>query len=241
MVWEIATAQSLGGRGNQEDSVLAIGPKAGQPILLAVADGAGGHADGEKASQAAIRHLTSAFADPPRDEAAARKWLAQSIEQAHGKVSALGQGPTAPRTTIVAAWIGASAAMAGHVGDSRLYHFRAGKLVMRTRDHSVVQLLLDMGRLKEAEIRNHPDRSRLTKALGGNEVVEPDVEPFSIQPGDALALCSDGVWEHAEPSEFASALQARDLRAAARQLVDRAVSRGGPEADNATLILARLG
>jgi serine/threonine protein phosphatase PrpC len=171
MAWEIATAQSLGGRDNQEDALIVLGSGDKAPLVLVVADGAGGHADGEKASKAATDRLKSAFAKAPADVVAAKQWLAQTITQADKDVSALGGGPAAPRTTIVCAWIGNGQAIAGHVGDSRLYHFKDGKAQFRTRDHSVVQLLLDMKRLKESELRNHPDRSRLTKALGGNDGV----------------------------------------------------------------------
>ncbi|MDF3074154.1 MAG: putative serine/threonine phosphatase [Alphaproteobacteria bacterium] len=238
MAWEIAAAQSLGGRDNQEDALIVLGDKA--PLVLVVADGAGGHADGEKASKAAIDRMKSAFAKAPAEIAAARQWLAQAIAQADKDVSALGGGPAAPRTTIVCAWITNGQAIAGHVGDSRLYHFKDGKVQFRTRDHSVVQLLLDMKRLKESELRNHPDRSRLTKALGGNDGVEPELADLAIAAGDGLALCSDGVWEHLEPQEIATALQGEVLETAAQELVKLAAGRGGSDADNATLILARM-
>jgi serine/threonine protein phosphatase PrpC len=104
----------------------------------------------------------------------------------------------------------------------------------------VVQLLLDMKRLKESELKNHPDRSRLTKALGGNDGVEAELADLAVAAGDGLALCSDGVWEHVEPQEIATALQAGSLEKAAQNLVKLAAGRGGSDADNATLILARM-
>lgn len=232
--WDIAAAQRLGGRETQEDGFIVL--HSGDVRLLAIADGAGGHADGEKASQAALQRLRSAFAGAPSDTAAARAWLAQAILDADRDVAVLG----APRTTIVAAWIGAGgAALACHVGDSRLYHFRNGAVGFRTRDHSVVQLLIDMGRLKEEEAGSHPDRSRLTRALGSGDLATPEIAELALRPGDGLALCSDGVWEHASADEIAIALRAPALDRAADELVERAVSRGGGTADNATLILAR--
>lgn len=238
MGWQIATAQSLGGRDNQEDSLLALAGESGGPMLIAVADGAGGHAEGEKASAAAIEALKRRFAQATAADGSA--WLKAAIGDAATSVSRLGSGPSAPRTTLVAAFCTANRAAIGHVGDSRLYHFSNGKLAFRTRDHSVVQLLVDMGRLKEDSVNHHPDRSRLTKALGGSEAVDFDVAELALAPGDGLLLCSDGVWEHARPQELEAALRADDLERAARQLVDAAVRRGGSDADNATLILARM-
>lgn len=232
--WDIAAVQCLGGRDTQEDGFVVL--HAGDIRLLAVADGAGGHADGEKASQAALQRLRTAFAGAPTDVAAARAWLGQAILDADRDVAALG----APRTTIVAVWIGAgNSALVCHVGDSRLYHFRDGAVGFRTRDHSVVQLLIDMGRLAEEEAGGHPDRSRLTKALGGGDLSLPGIEELALQPCDGLALCSDGLWEHVRPQEMAVALRVPVLDRAAEELVARAVERGGKDADNATLILAR--
>lgn len=240
MNWEIASAQSLGGRGNQEDAFAVLGRGDGKPRLLAVADGAGGHADGEKASRAAIERLSKAFAETPTDASAARQWMTRSFAEVDRDIAALGEGQMAPRTTLALVWVGDKQALAGHIGDSRLYHFRDGKLAFRSRDHSVVQLLLDMGRLKESEVRDHPDRSRLTKALGGGDGAEPEMTDLTLARGDGLALCSDGVWEQVETGEIEIALRAPALDLAADELVRRAVERGGTGADNATLILARL-
>ena len=240
MSWEIASAQSVGGRGNQEDAFAILDQGRGKPRLLAVADGAGGHADGEKASRAAIDRMTKAFDMAPNDVAAAKQWMARSFAEADHDVAALGKGQMGPRTTIVLVWIGEKQALAGHIGDSRLYHFQDGKLAFRSRDHSVVQLLLDMGRLQESEARDHPDRSRLTKALGGGDGGEPDMTELALVRGDGLALCSDGVWEHVELAEIEIALRAPALDRATDELVNLAVKRGGKGADNATLILARI-
>lgn len=240
MTWEIASAQSVGGRGNQEDALTIIDQGSGKPLMLAVADGAGGHADGEKASRAAVDRLTKTFAEAPHDITAAKEWMVRSFAGADRDIGALGEGQMAPRTTLVLAWIGDKQALAGHIGDSRLYHFKDGKLAFRSRDHSVVQLLLDMGRLQESEARDHPDRSRLTKALGGGDGGEPDMTELALARGDGLALCSDGVWEHVEAGEIEIALRAPALDRAADELVKLAVKRGGKGADNATLILARI-
>lgn len=236
MGWEIAGAQSLGGRDNQEDGLVILGETGAKPVLLAVADGAGGHADGEKASKTALDRLRQAFVQMPQNLAAARDWMRQAIIAADRDVAALGGA----RTTVVIVWLGAGKGLVGHVGDSRLYHFRSGKLGFRTRDHSVVQLLLDMARLQESEIADHPDRSRLTKALGSGDIDAPEMAEFDLAAGDGLVLCSDGVWEPLAADELEIALRAPALDREAERLVRQAVQRGGSDADNATIILARL-
>lgn len=235
--WRITTAQHVGGRRAQEDRLAVLRGRDGFPVLLAVCDGAGGHDDGEKAAMAAIDCLERAFAGI--GNAGAEDWLMRTINDADKAVAALGSGPTAPRTTAVAALFEAEGRGAvAHVGDSRLYLFRDGAVAFRTRDHSVVQLLQDMGRLKETEVAHHPDRSRLLKALGGGDVAA-DVSALRLQPGDGLALCSDGVWEHVTAEQIGVALGNRALDRAAEGLVAAAVKKGGRGADNATLVLAR--
>jgi len=242
MHWEIATAQSKGGRSNQEDALAVLDRRRDQPLVLALADGAGGHADGERASQAAIACIDRALDAAPTEPAAAEQWLAQTIAQANRDVMALGSGAAAPRTTLAVAWICRNAARFAHIGDSRIYHFRAGKLIWRSRDDSVVQLLVDMKKIGEQEALKHPDRNRLLKALGGADELELNpAAAGSVAGGDGLVLCSDGIWEHADAAALAAALATRNLEKAATELVRMAVGKGGNNADNASVILARLG
>ena len=116
----------------------------------------------------------------------------------------------------------------GHLGDSRLYCFRAGGIVAQTRDHSVVQSLVDAGYLAPQQLRTSPDRSKLLSALGDAERFDPAVEhtPFAIAPGDRFLLCTDGLWEYVQEAEMQQALQecgAADdwLRALERLVLER--------------------
>jgi serine/threonine protein phosphatase PrpC len=241
MNWEIATAQSRGGRSNQEDALAVLDKRRDRPLLLVLADGAGGHADGERAAQAAIVRAQAELDAAPTDPAAAESWLQMLVAAANRDVLALGSGPAAPRTTVVLAWICGDDARFVHVGDSRIYHFRHGKPLYRSHDDSVVQLLVDMKKIDEREALQHPDRNRLLKALGAD-----DLEPVSpvrarLKKGDGLVLCSDGIWEHAGNADLLAALGKADLEAAATELVRMAVGKGGNNADNASVILARLG
>jgi len=129
-----------------------------------------------------------------------------------------------------------------HIGDSRLYHFRKRKLLQRTRDHSVVQLLVDLGRVKEKEMAEHPDQSRLLKGLGGKEPPKPDFGQASLCPGDSFVLCSDGFWEHVSPSAMLKRLLRTDvsLRMRVKRLVKDALEDGGIEGDNIAVAVAQL-
>lgn len=240
MNWEIATAQSRGGRSTQEDALSVFDQRHGKPLVLALADGAGGHADGELASQAAIARVAKEFSAAPGDAASADAWLTETIVRANKDVTALGSGSAAPRTTLVLAWIAGTQALLSHIGDSRLYHFHAGQQAYRSRDDSVVQLLVDMKKVSEQEALKHPDRNRLLKALGADDLELNPAKAVTLAKGDGLVLCSDGIWEHAGAAELAASLAARDLEKSATELVRMAVGKGGANADNASVILARL-
>lgn len=110
---------------------------------------------------------------------------------------------------------------------------------MRTRDHSAVQLLMDLGEIAESEMANHPAQNRLYRCLGGDAPPKPDLGRIAIQPGDLLALCSDGVWEHITETELWETACANPPAVAAALLAAQAAQRGGATADNATLILLR--
>ena len=110
---------------------------------------------------------------------------------------------------------------------------------MRTRDHSPVQLLMDLGEIDESEMATHPAQNRLYRCLGGDTSPKADLGQLAIQTGDLLVLCSDGVWEHVPEEELWDAVRASGIVTAARHLTAQAVQRGGAVADNATLILLR--
>lgn len=237
--WHIGTAQNLGGRANQEDALGVFAAGEGRSVV-ALADGAGGHQGGEKASAAAIKTIQTLVANGSlMNDAAA---LSAAIDAANRAVAELSRtADDGPRTTLVVAAIDASKLAWAHVGDSRLYIFRNGKVLQRSHDDSVVQLLVDMNRISEEEALHHPDRNRLLKALGGGDIGDGQPGIIAVQAGDAIALCSDGVWEHVAPAEIAKALGAADLDQAARALNAKAVAASGKQADNASAILARLG
>jgi serine/threonine protein phosphatase PrpC len=162
-----------------------------------VADGLGGHAAGEFAAERAVAALLASLAAAP---ALGRDALAQAFARAGAALhDAQRERPAAfgCRTTAVVLAIEDGRALWAHVGDSRLYLLRGGRVQLHTRDHSVPQALVDAGALAQEEVRHHPDRNRVLRSIGGDEPVEPAFAqaPVALEPGDAFLLCTDGFWE----------------------------------------------
>ena len=123
----------------------------------------------------------------------------------------------------------------GHLGDSRLYCFRDGQIVAQTRDHSVVQSLVEAGLLDPKDLRTAPDRSKLLAAMGDLDAFEPRVtaEPFALQDRDKFLLCTDGLWEYVEEAELQSTLEdAASAEEWLRLLEARVLARGRKGQDN---------
>lgn len=237
--WDRGAASQQGGRQEQQDRWGVFqGP--GQAGLLAiVADGMGGHLDGALGAQIVVDVARDFAQNSPESlRAAPADALERLCQRMHEAINA--RSETA-RSTVVMAWLDRDQAHWLNIGDSRLYHFRHGQRLMRTRDHSAVQLLMDLGEIDESDMASHPAQNRLYRCLGGAETPKPDSGQFAVQDGDLLALCSDGVWEYVTEPELWETTRTQGPAAAARTLADQAARRGGKIADNATLILLRAG
>ncbi len=238
MNWETAKAAHIGGREEQQDRAEVLVSE--DRCLLVLADGMGGHRDGAMAAQAVVDAAREAWRDraPAGNDPAA--FLPDICLDAHGRINALDGDPEqSPRSTCVLFYAEAGEAHWLSVGDSRFYHFRKGKLISRTRDHSVVQMLVDIGKIAEEEMGRHPDQNRLLQSLGGADEPEPETGAGAVRDGDGFLLCSDGVWECVETAEMGKALNGSSLESAAEALVRNAAARGGSGGDNVTVALAR--
>ena len=210
--------------------------------LLVVCDGMGGHNAGEVASQMALETIVATVESAPLDTPP-RALLTHAIRTANERVYGLAGPDTIgrPGSTIVLALIQASGAVVGHVGDSRCYLIRHGQALALTKDHSVVQQMVDQGMITAEQAVGHPDANRILRALGVAESVEIDVRgdavPFGA--GDCFILCSDGLTDLVNGQEIARVVQgAGTPDRAAAMLVDLANERGGH--DNITVLLARV-
>ncbi len=219
-------------REGNEDSVYA-GPR-----VLAVADGMGGHAAGEVASAVAIAALAPLDEDAPggdllgvlRDRAdAANQHLRDMVA---GDPTLEGMG-----TTLTAFLFAGSRLGMLHIGDSRAYLLREGTLSQITHDHTLVQTLVDEGRISEEDATTHPQRSLITRALDGRDGIEPDLSMREVRAGDRYLLCTDGLTGPVGRTEtLHEALQLADPQESCDRLVQLALRGGGP--DNVTVIVA---
>jgi PPM family protein phosphatase len=206
--------------------------------LLAVADGMGGHAAGEVASAAVIDALRPLDTQVPAGELlhaldhAVRRasTTLRDLVQANPALSGMG-------TTLTALlWSGSQLGLV-HIGDSRAYLARDGELFQITEDHTLVQSLLDDGKITPAEVASHPQAMLLLRALSGDKNFEPDLQLRQARPGDRYLLCSDGLHRVAGPDAIAEVLlTVPDPDQAARDLLALAMDGGAP--DNITCIVA---
>lgn len=215
-----------------------------EAVLMVVADGMGGHAHGELASQSAVDFIGDLFrrsAQPRLDDPI--QFLSRALVDAHHSIVRAAQErrlPDVPRTTCVACVIQDDAAHWVHAGDSRLYLIRDGRVQTQTRDHSHVRRMIDEGLLDAEAAQRHPDRNRVYSCLGGTR--PPQLE-FSrrvpLQPGDILVLCSDGVWSPLPDGRLAEALVDGDVSKQVPRLLNEAEKRAGADCDNLTLVAVR--
>ena len=205
--------------------------------IFAVADGMGGYVAGEVASVLAIDTLKHALESEQNDTPP--DILRQAFYQANDRIyqearehrEYAGMG-----TTLTALWIVGNKAYISHVGDSRVYLIRGGKIKSLTMDHSLVGELVREGGLTEEQAMNHPQRNVLTRALGCGALVEVDLAEIEIREGDAFLLCTDGLSNLVTGEEMAGIItREKNLKKAVESLVDLALSRGGY--DNITAIL----
>ncbi len=214
--------------------------------LVVLCDGMGGHYGGREASRTAIATIFEVIEQAPPGASAAAA-LKAAVEEAGRRVYALGGAPdnrARPGSTVVAMLLGDRGLDVAHVGDSRAYCIRAGQIYPLTRDHSMVQGMIDAGMLTEAEAIGHPDANKITRALGMKPEVEVEVrpEPMELFPGDILLQSSDGLTDLVLAADILGSvrqsLASGAIPQACNQLVQLANDRGGH--DNITVQMVRV-
>ena len=223
--------------GNEDSGLVA-------PNLIAVADGMGGYAGGEIASSTVIKTLaefipvllTSELDADSRDDLFRNSLIDMDRAinlVAQAKPELLGMG-----TTLTALALASDEIKMIHVGDSRAYRIRDSKITRLSQDHTVVQELLDQGRITEDEIGEHPQRSFLTQALMGKEDQDPVLQVFPVSPGDIYLLCSDGLTAVVGEGEIVRAF-ASPIQEAVDSLIELTYRNGAP--DNVTVVAVQIG
>jgi serine/threonine protein phosphatase PrpC len=211
-----------------------------EPPLFAIADGMGGAQAGELASSLAA----GALRDDEGSAGSGERRVSELIQEANRRVyqrSSQDAAASGMGTTMTVALVGDGAVAFGHVGDSRAYLIRDGKLEQLTEDHSLVAELVRSGKLSPEEAETHPQRSVITRALGTDPDVDPDTFSIETEPGDLFMLCSDGLTSMVEDEDILSTVEKNrsDLQAAAKALI-RAANKGGGE-DNITIVFFEIG
>jgi serine/threonine protein phosphatase PrpC len=229
----------IGGRKSNQDRVAHCYSR--DALLMVIADGMGGHLHGEIAAQIAVQYITEAFQREGRPKLPdPLMFLSRALTNAHHAILdyAVDRGlPEAPRTTCVACVIQDNIAYWAHAGDSRLYLIREGNLLVRTRDHSRVQMLIEQGAINEAQAAVHPSRNRVFSCLGGNHSPQIDYSRKTpLKAGDVFALCTDGVWSPLANGALIRGLADNDVMKAVPQLLTQAGNLAGSSADNMTMI-----
>jgi serine/threonine protein phosphatase PrpC len=208
---------------------------------VVVGDGVGGRSGGRIASQKVTELASQLWRERKGLLAKPAEDLAAFCQAAHECINSEGSKlGISPRTTVVALYLNPTHAWWVHSGDSRLYHFRAGQLVERTEDHSLLEIMVQRGAVKEEDMGRHPDQHTLLQSLGGEEYMPPSSGTAEITPEDGFLLCTDGFWERTTAEEMAGLVFGERIGAADRltAAVERAVERNGPKGDNVTVAIA---
>lgn len=224
----------VGRRSNNEDSY-CVAPHVG---LYAVADGMGGHEGGEVASRLVIDSLLHFLekATPVGDPTGAAIELSGALKWATDRVTAQAYGALEEMgSTVAALWVQHGRAVVAHVGDSRVYRMRQGKLSQLTRDHSMLNELEAQGSGLLAELLRDRISHVVTRCISAGCNAEPDVQVVDLEPGDVFLLCSDGLSDVLTFDELERLLADNPPTEAHRKLVERAYVRGGT--DNITAVV----
>lgn len=240
MMLTAAARTDVGLRRTVNEDCFALAADLG---LYLVADGMGGHTAGQLASRLATAGTVAALRRAATTDATPTEKLRYCIAAANRHVFDTAQKKpelAGMGTTLVAVLASPGRIALAHVGDSRAYLIRAGRIRQLTDDHSLVAELVRRQEISAVAARGHPHRHVLTRALGVRRAVEADLAEFTPVPGDVMVLCSDGLTSHVEDGEIAEAVAgAGELESVCSSLVDLANERGGE--DNITVVLIRCG
>jgi PPM family protein phosphatase len=242
---EYAELSLQGGRDSNQDRIsVAVAEEA---ALLIACDGMGGHADGERAAEVAQQTVVERFWQTAQPLLDPLGFLHLALGAAHANVVDLAPRlpiEMRPRATCAVCIVQQTSAYWAHVGDSRVYHLRAGRVRERTRDHSHVELLVREGVISAGQMQNHPMRNFVESCLGGEAILpEMALNPRrSLLPGDLLLVCTDGFWANLDETAIGSAFSTLGLSLGdtLSALSAQAVLNAGGGSDNTSVAALRF-
>ncbi len=226
-------------RENNEDCV-GFSYESSNALVLVVADGVGGYEGGEQASRMAV-DVTLASYREQGVEVSPEKRLYRAAQQANIEIYDRAIVVTELRsmsTTLTAVAIEEGMLHAAHVGDSRLYLVRGGKITQVTKDHTIIAERVRQKRMSAEKARQHPDRGTLTRSLGRELIAAVDRITLPVESGDVLVLCTDGMYNILEESEFVELTAEGSAEVIARRLIDTANEKG--TYDNLSAVVCRI-
>ena len=241
---ESAEVSLCGARENNQDrAAVAVAPGA---ALLVVLDGMGGHAHGAMAAEVGRTSMLKSFGNPQQPLLDPMGFLHLALGRAHAAVVALARGlpiEKRPRSTLAACLVQEGTAWFAHLGDSRIYLLRGGRVKRRTRDHSHVELLVREGLITPDQAHTHPLRNYVESCIGGDDML-PEMaigRCVKVQAGDVLLGCTDGFWVPLGDKDIARGFNvATPLRELLSSLSGLAAQRAGEASDNVTAAALRL-
>lgn len=229
---DCAIASHIGGRAEQQDCAGAFGRADGRCQLLVVADGMGGREGGARAARTVVEVAGRLWGDGRSADADPPALLDALCRTAHEEIRRMaGEGGS----TVAALIATADRAWWAHVGDSRVYALRSGKVVHRSADHSLVQARVRDGTLAADQAATHPDQHKLLRALGGEGDASPAHGQMKRAPDSGFVLCTDGFWSVVGDEEMDAVVREASSAEGCQRWVERAAARGGAGADNLTL------
>lgn len=238
---EVSAATSAGCiRPLNEDAYYVSEPDSAGMMLAIVADGMGGHNAGEIASGKAVGIVQKDVAE--QSDKSAREILVKAVDDANREIYEMSKNKkslSGMGTTMTACVAENNNVTAVQVGDSRLYRIRKDSITQITKDHSLVEMLVESGEITKEEAKSHPQKNIITRAVGTDKTVESDVYEFKTKKDDVILLCSDGLVNMVEDETILSIINtSKNLEEAANNLVLNAETAGGT--DNITVILIRF-
>ena len=236
---EYAKVSALGDRqDNQDRGAIVVADNA---AMLLVFDGMGGHSDGARAAETALKVVQDMFTSTPLPVLDPQGFLYGALARAHDAVVALGREVAVdfrPRATCAICLVQEEGSFWAHIGDSRIYQVRSNKVLKRSRDHSHVEVLIQEGAISEEEAQDHPMRNFVECCLGGDAPV-PDMtitRKMALERGDVLLVCSDGLWSGLSDDDMAGIGAPGENRLAEnlKSLSLKALNANSPYSDNTT-------
>ena len=236
---EYAKVSALGDRKDNQDRAAVV--VAEDAALMLVFDGMGGHSDGARAAETGLKVVQDLFMAATLPLFDPQGFLYMALARAHDEVVGLGQDVAVdfrPRATCAICLVQEGGAFWAHIGDSRIYQIRDSAVLQRSRDHSHVEVLIQEGAITEEEAKDHPMRNFVECCIGGDAPV-PDMSithKISLQPGDVLLACSDGLWSGLSDADMAEIAEPAESNLVdnLKRLSMKALRANSPYSDNTT-------